>query len=628
MIELGFLMVDWRQIFRVSLAVLAFAGATSSHAQAHGDGFSFEATARVKHVDWMKSVPGSVRLSAMSIPGTEQSLHDGPEKNGVRHQSMTLQNQLEAGIRAVDFRTVMVNGRLAVYNGQATHSLDDALDTLRNYLAAYPSEMIFVRLAAQPDDLIFVHAGPRLKRALPPASAEHARVFAQYLQNTRWSEYFWSIGTRDPMIPTLDAVRGKIVFILGSGYQSLPTGYTEEKKDGSRMTAYRNEVVNSSVSFYEKWQHVQNSFIDVRSAWPDGQFFTTSLEGSGGLWAASITFTPGFVASGRPTEASNKAPSLMGFGPITNHPFPDFPIGECVGLDDCAISYEGINQLAVNDLRQVSPVSAGIVTAAFPGTGLIETLIGLNKPRLTGEQIRFSPRQGQFQCVTAPRPGAANVAMVETCDDGDPLQRWLMGKDGLIRTALDANRCLKSDIEALKQGATHLFTTFISIRLASCLEPASERWIRQANGEITVATSPDKCLVSSTGTGNTSRAAAIACTWVPAESRRWTVQSPAMPIVSGHDQCLQVDAQAVVDGSHPFIATCAADAGAMAVQAWSMQPDFSVRTAAAKDLCLHAETAAIGLKSSMTLRRCDGGLRQKWALRPDGSFRPLANENL
>jgi hypothetical protein len=53
--------------------------------------------------DWMRSLPDSTPLSAISIPGTHDSaaLHGGL---AAQCQSWTIKDQLEAGIRFIDVR--------------------------------------------------------------------------------------------------------------------------------------------------------------------------------------------------------------------------------------------------------------------------------------------------------------------------------------------------------------------------------------------------------------------------------------------------------------------------------------------------------------------------------------------
>src|SRR5262249_36532427 len=103
----------------------------------------------------------------------------------------------------------------------------------------------------------------------------------------------------------------------------------------------------------------------------ENKLYINYLSGATGVF-------PYFVASGKSNPATD-AP-LLSTGettPMWNN-YPDFPRTACVG-DACTISFEGTNNLTYNWLAGVQRKRVGIIMADFPGYGLIQQVIALNR---------------------------------------------------------------------------------------------------------------------------------------------------------------------------------------------------------------------------------------------------------
>ena len=170
----------------MSLAwALAILLATSSSASPEHDG-----------ADWMAAIPNSWRLGSFSIPGTHDTfaLHE-TVPNTARCQSMTLAEQLNAGMRYLDIRCRHMKDRFVIYHGiEYQHfSFEQVLQTVNSFLDAHPSETIILSV-----------------------NEEHkpSKVTRNFWETFEW--YYaqnparWHIGE---VLPELGSVRGKIVLL-------------------------------------------------------------------------------------------------------------------------------------------------------------------------------------------------------------------------------------------------------------------------------------------------------------------------------------------------------------------------------------------------------------------------------
>lgn len=104
---------------------------------------------------WMSTIPNTTSLRALTIPGA----HDAATKNcgsASQCQSLSITELLNAGVRALDIRprytgdssSDITLNNLEIYHGiSATGVLfKDAIDDIDNFLAANPTETVFINL--------------------------------------------------------------------------------------------------------------------------------------------------------------------------------------------------------------------------------------------------------------------------------------------------------------------------------------------------------------------------------------------------------------------------------------------------------------------------------------------------
>lgn len=103
--------------------------------------------------NWMQRLPDNMFVTDLSIPGTHDSGTSG--LSGIsKTQALSIQDQLNAGIRAFDFRPGVSGNNLYIYHGSSKSNikLGDAFGYLRTFLTAHPSECVFVLMRHENDN--------------------------------------------------------------------------------------------------------------------------------------------------------------------------------------------------------------------------------------------------------------------------------------------------------------------------------------------------------------------------------------------------------------------------------------------------------------------------------------------
>jgi 1-phosphatidylinositol phosphodiesterase len=144
--------------------------------------------------DWMATLPGDWMLSQLNLPGTNSACARECTEIS-QSQSMTVRQQLEAGVRFLDVRCRHVGDALAIHHGgEFLHQwFDEVRDACYAFLDAHPRETIVMLVR---DD----HHSSNTSRS-------YAETFDASISATKGG---WYLGDQ---VPTLDNVRGKIVLI-------------------------------------------------------------------------------------------------------------------------------------------------------------------------------------------------------------------------------------------------------------------------------------------------------------------------------------------------------------------------------------------------------------------------------
>ncbi len=145
---------------------------------------------------WMAEQDDTTLLSALSVPGTHDSgARFEPAPGIARTQTLTIAEQLDAGVRYLDIRCRHFEDAFLIYHGSIdqNQSYDEVLATLTTFLAEHPTETIIASVKEE---------------SLPQNNTRtFAQTFDSYLDQ---NPNLWYLGDR---IPELGEVRGKIVLL-------------------------------------------------------------------------------------------------------------------------------------------------------------------------------------------------------------------------------------------------------------------------------------------------------------------------------------------------------------------------------------------------------------------------------
>lgn len=146
---------------------------------------------------WMGAIPDATPLNNIAIPGTHDS---GATKDMIlsgtaKCQTLSIADQLNAGVRFFDIRLRRVNGSLHVYHGQVDQKLtfDEVLTACYTFLADNPTEVLMMSIKEEYD-------------ASGTNGAFHTMVANKIGEN---ANYWHTSGA----IPQIGTVRGKIVLV-------------------------------------------------------------------------------------------------------------------------------------------------------------------------------------------------------------------------------------------------------------------------------------------------------------------------------------------------------------------------------------------------------------------------------
>jgi hypothetical protein len=159
------------------------------------DIFNYNAATPLAPKDWMSSIEDSKKISEITIPGTHDSC-TYKASDISKCQNLTLQQQLEAGIRFIDIRCRQFNDKFALHHGAEYLHLNfgDVLKTCRDFLAMHQRECIVMSVKEEHDA-----AGNE---------KTFEEVFLEYVQSY---PKLWSMGNTIPKFS--DGIRGKIVLL-------------------------------------------------------------------------------------------------------------------------------------------------------------------------------------------------------------------------------------------------------------------------------------------------------------------------------------------------------------------------------------------------------------------------------
>jgi hypothetical protein len=317
------------------LAVLLIATPQAAFA----DDASYRTLSTASNPDWMRTLPDSTSLAALSIPGTHEtmSIHGGSltqTQEDFGDGGGTLAAQLNAGIRMIDIRARVNTGNTFTIHHGATYqnaNFDDVLNKLADFLGAHPREAVVLRFKQE-------CTGQLGSCTDVSGQASFPDIFDAYM--AKRPNLFWKPSvTRatGAATPTLGQIRGKVVLAVMNGPQGGPIehyGLTQFAgwHDGS-STYVQDEYTVSNVNAIATKRDQVRRFLDTTSAGDRNTMYVNFGSGS------SVLAQPQQVAGGA-SGVQGVDPFLLTYlnqGPEVHTPVHrtgmmmlDFPGGELI----------------------------------------------------------------------------------------------------------------------------------------------------------------------------------------------------------------------------------------------------------------------------------------------------------
>lgn len=190
--------------------------------------------------EWMKEVDGETRICKLSIPATHDS---GALEGGklLQTQDISLEEQLNIGIRGFDIRLKAEEGKLRIYHGTARQSVtwsEDVLPLFLDFLKKHPSETLIVSVKCEGGN-----------------KDAYKKLLSKSISTSEYQKYFVDNFSKDI---TLDDCRGKILFIhRDEVMENYPGVYCYGWEDNvtCQMTFRGSNGKEAVVSLQDEYQH-------------------------------------------------------------------------------------------------------------------------------------------------------------------------------------------------------------------------------------------------------------------------------------------------------------------------------------------------------------------------------------
>ena len=207
--------------------------------------FPYDATAQTTGANWLSGLLDDTSLQTLHIPGTHNSaaLYE-PLSGTAKCQSLSITEQLEAGVRFFDIRCRHRNDRFELYHGivDQKQNFSQLQRTLTKFLQTNPREVL----------LISIQQAPNAK--------DNTRTFPETLLHyQQQAPELWSdVKT----VPTLAQVRGKAVLLRRFG-STQPIGIIGiPATDWKSVSIHRTKLLLIQDHFKiqkpaTKWTHVE-----------------------------------------------------------------------------------------------------------------------------------------------------------------------------------------------------------------------------------------------------------------------------------------------------------------------------------------------------------------------------------
>ncbi len=299
------------------------------------EAFNDEADIAYSNPNWMNFIRDEIFISDLSVPGTHDTIASNIGMGGIGDcQSLSLEKQLNAGIRAVDIRCRHIENMFTIHHGPIflNATFQDVLAACRNFLKQNNSETILMRIQEE-------HEAENCTRSFESTFLD---------ETSNYTDLIYNIEKFEGIFPTLGEVRGKIVILQGfpSGLRiyGIPWNYLNIQDE---YTVYATHD-----SMNNKWrliqEHINKANTEYITAQEMNRRTNMYINFTSAVGPAAVAPLPFEVASG-------------------------FTMGTYI---------DGMNARLLGNLAPlVHPLSirrCGIIMMDFPGKGLIDTIIRVN----------------------------------------------------------------------------------------------------------------------------------------------------------------------------------------------------------------------------------------------------------
>jgi 1-phosphatidylinositol phosphodiesterase len=429
-------------------------------------GYSNERDIKPYWPEWMKLLSEDLNLTALSIPGTHDTMTYDATNYWAKTQSAPLWNQLRAGIRALDIRVrdvhIDVEGRdrFKLWHGKyyLGKDFEEVLDTCTRFLETYPSETILMRLAVE-GSAPWGWTGNK---------TSFLDTFLWYVNKNKqeYLDYFWGTSwwgsTSQPSSPKLGDIRKKIVILQsGAEWEKKFYGLHYDDKVDDIFEIQRRWNLNfpdphinhddHALNHVLKWFLVKQYLEEANEPGNADKIYVNCLNGVGN-WELPDANSPFRVASGHKGEypatddyggKAHDTHSISGFtsdyeslyfGPVNGIEIWGQNLTETMRdnfSDDGQGNFilEGMNELTYHYLKgwwgNDIPERVGIIYADFPGHTLIEKIIKLNKLPFCDVKVSLTPSS------LAVEPGYSGTYTVNITNIGNLNDTYALSLSGL-----------------------------------------------------------------------------------------------------------------------------------------------------------------------------------------------------
>lgn len=205
--------------------------------------------------NWMSKIDDSKYLSEISIPGTHDTaaLYE-PISGTAKCQNLTLEEQLNAGIRYIDIRCRSYKDSFEIYHGAIYQKLnfDDVINTCTNFLSDNPTETIIMSVKEEYNPLGSIKT--------------FEEILKSYLEKNK---SIWLLNDR---IHQLGEVRGKIVLLRRFSAKETPLGIDASNWQDNTTFDINNSANLTIQDCYkvsdnsDKWAAITNLYSQAKSS--------------------------------------------------------------------------------------------------------------------------------------------------------------------------------------------------------------------------------------------------------------------------------------------------------------------------------------------------------------------------